>query len=155
MQAMTAHVNQLSRRREPPAMAAAGDRLIEGADREERDDNSKNSHSPPGYERNATSSEFIRSACVQSTPWGPPGSSTNLTFLIILACLLEVASGGRILSASPCRMRVGTSFLAMSLRKSSIQQSTHITVPMAEAPTPMFQLSSSARSLTSFPPVTS
>src|SRR5713101_6974018 len=107
------------------------------------------------YARKLTNSVFTRSTCVQRTPCGPPGSSTNLMFLIIFACLLDVASGGRIRSASPCRMSVGTVFFGMSLRKSSIQQSTHATVPMAEAPAATFQLSSSTRSLTSFPPVTS
>ena len=77
-----------------------------------------------------TSSELTRSAWVHSTPCGPPGSSTNWTFLIILACRLDVASGGRMRSASPCRMSVGTLFFGRFLRKSSIQQSTHATVPM-------------------------
>ena len=37
------------------------------------------------YARNFTSSALMRSACVHSTPCGPPGSSTNCTFLIIFA----------------------------------------------------------------------
>src|SRR6266566_3518266 len=117
----------------------------------ERVEPSKRHH----YARKLTNSVFTRSACVHRTPCGPPGSSTNLTFLIIFACLRDVASGGRMRSASPCRMSVGTVFFGMSLRKSSIQQSTHASVPAADAPTPTFQLSSSTRSLTSFPPVTS
>src|SRR6266850_2303841 len=107
------------------------------------------------YFRKLTNSALMRSAWVQSTPCGPPGSSTNLTFLNIFAWRLDVASGGRMRSASPCRISVGTLFFFMSFRKSSIQQSTHATVPIADAPTPTFQLSSSTRSLTSFPPVTS
>src|SRR5262249_12912798 len=114
-----------------------------------------NAHRITRYARKRTSSALICSACVHSTPCGPPGSSTNLTFLIIFACRRDEASGGRIRSASPCRISVGTVFFGMSLRKSSIQQSTHATVPMADAPAPTFQLSSRTRSLTSFPPVTS
>src|ERR1051325_1972064 len=112
-------------------------------------------HARGSYARKLTNSLLTRSAWVHRTPCGPPGNSTNLTFLIIFACLLDVASGGRMRSASPCRMSVGTLFLGMSLRTSSIQQSTHATVPIAEAPAATFQLSSRTRSLTSFPPVTS
>src|SRR5258708_1151375 len=75
------------------------------------------------YARKFTNSVLTRSAWVHRTPCGPPGSSTNLTFFIILACRLDVASGGRIRSASPCRMSVGTVFFGRSLRKSSIQRS--------------------------------
>src|SRR6185503_17377136 len=108
-----------------------------------------------GYARKLTSSELIRSACVQRTPCGPPLSCTNFAPLIIFACRRDVASGGRILSASPCRISVGTSFFGMSLRKSSIHASTHASAAVADAPAPTFQLSSSTRSLTSLPPVTS
>src|SRR6266852_3988680 len=58
--------------------------------------------------RKFTSSAFTCSACVHGTLCGPPGSSTNLTFLIIFACRRDVASGGRMRSASPCRMSVDT-----------------------------------------------
>jgi hypothetical protein len=44
MQAMTPYVDQLSRGPELPAMPSGGDRLIDGADRNERHDNSKNGH---------------------------------------------------------------------------------------------------------------
>src|SRR5207245_10790234 len=107
------------------------------------------------YARKLTNSEFTRSACVHKTPCGPPGSSTNLTFLIIFACRRDVASGGRMRSASPCRMRVGTSLRGISVRKSSIHESTQASKPIADAPAPTFQLSRSTYSLTSFPPVTS
>jgi hypothetical protein len=46
MQAMTAHVNQLSGRRELSAMPPGGDPLVERADGQERYDNSKNGHLP-------------------------------------------------------------------------------------------------------------
>ena len=58
-------------------------------------------------------------------------------------------------SASPWMISVGTVFFAVSFRKSSTQASTHCSVPIAEAPAATFQLSSSTRSLTSFPPFTS
>src|SRR2546423_13628797 len=85
------------------------------------------------YPRNESSSLFTCAACVHSTPCGPPGNSTNLTFLIILACLRDVASGGRMRSASPWMISVGTLLRRMSLRKSSTQASTHFNVPIAEA----------------------
>jgi hypothetical protein len=46
VQAMTAHVNQPSGRPELPAMPPGGDSLIEGAERKERYDKSKNGHLP-------------------------------------------------------------------------------------------------------------
>jgi hypothetical protein len=46
MQPMTAHVNQLSWRRELPAMAPGGDLLIEGANGKKRDNSPENSHLP-------------------------------------------------------------------------------------------------------------
>src|SRR5258708_1715537 len=107
------------------------------------------------YARNFTNSVLTRSACVHRTPCGPPGSSTNLTFFTILACRLDVASGGRIRSASPCRMSVGTVFFGRSLRKSWCEQRTHATLASAEESAATFPLSSRARSITSFPPVTS
>ena len=55
------------------------------------------------------------------------------TDMPILWVLRDVASGGRIRSASPCKMRVGTSLREMSLRKSSIHVSTQASVPVAEA----------------------
>src|SRR2546422_70600 len=105
--------------------------------------------------KNLTSSVLTWSAWVHRRPCGPSLSSTNLTSLIIFAWRREVASGGRMRSASPCRMSVGTSLRGMSLRKSSIHASTQARVPVAEAPAATFQLSSTTRSLTSFPPSTS
>jgi len=57
-------------------------------------------------------------------------TSTDLAFLIIFACLLDVASAGRMRSASPCRMSVGTVLRGMSWRKSSIHVSTQVEVVM-------------------------
>src|SRR5882762_4676727 len=88
-------------------------------------------------------------------PMRPPLSSTNLTFLINFACLLDVASAGRMRSASPCRRSVGTVLREMSWRKSSIHESTQVTVPVADAPAATFQFASTTRSLTSLPAVTS
>src|SRR6267142_338053 len=137
-----AFVHELLRGREADAATATGD---------ERDFPVELAHQA----RNLTSSVFTWSAWVHSTPCGPSLSSTNLTSLIIFACLRDVASGGRIRSASPCKMSVGTSLREMSLRKSSIHASTHASVPVADAPAATFQLSSTTRSLTSFPPSTS
>src|ERR1700676_3978879 len=101
--------------------------------------------------RNRRSSGLISSARVHVMPWEPPLISTYLTFLIILACRLDVASGGRMRSSSPWMIMVGRSLPAMSLRKSSIQASTQATVPIGDARIATAQFASMTRSLTRFP----
>jgi len=69
--------------------------------------------------------------------------------------LRAVTSAAGMRSASPCRMSVARLVARDVLRKSSIHESTHTSVPIGEALAAMFQLSSRTRSLTSLPPVTS
>lgn len=59
MQPMTADVNQLSGRREPPTVAPTSDRLIESAKTEEGQDRSKNSHRPFVMQGASHNDEFV------------------------------------------------------------------------------------------------
>jgi len=73
------------------------------------------------------------SAWVQLIACGPPGIITSWLFSISFDSLAAVDWNGKMRSASPWIIRVGTSIRGKSLRKSVSQDGTQSRVPLAEA----------------------